>query len=292
MVWQAESGVEGGCVTLFEGYSPSTFGKLLLSSRLGAMNNKSIEIVDGIKVATATDETIKTLAFWISREGLCMSDGRTCTIVDDDIRNYFDSSKDECIRAGYESEHWLAYDAAYGVLRMGLVSGTSATKPNVFPVFDLTEKVFSFDTPSQELSCMVNVQAGSGGKAVIQMAGGIDDGQVYQVNYGKIDVTEPILSGLTMEFSVRGAVLQLDELLLRVKAQESGSVLMTVYDNGVEIGSIPLDLTAPGGREFRRHLQIISLSTEHASIKLECSSLDSELKLLERGLSCYKWEGV
>jgi len=293
MVWQRELGVEGGCVTLFEGYSPATFGKLLLSSRLGAMNNKSVVVIDGIKVATATDETIKTLAFWISREGICMSDGRTCTIISDDIKNYFDSSEDECIRAGYEDEHWLEYDAAYGVLRMGLVSGTTATKPNVFPVMDLVTKTFTFDTPYQELSCVANVEAASGGKAVIQVGGGIDDGQVYQLNYGSADVTEPIVSSVNMEFSVQGAILQLDEFLLRVKAQSAGFVLMIVYDNGVEVASVPLDLKAEAaGRTFRRHLQGINLTTEHASIKLECSSLETELYLLERGLSCWKWDEV
>lgn len=293
MVWQIEKGVEGGCVTLFEGYSPSTFGKLLLSSRLGAFNNKSIVVVDGIKVATATDETIKTLAFWLSRHGLCMSDGRTCTVISDDIRNYFDSSKDECIRAGYENEHWLEYDAAYGVLRMGLVSGPTATKPNVFPVFDLVTKTFSFDTPYQELSCMANVEAASGGKAVLQVGGGIDDGQVYQLNYGSADVDEAIASGMDMEFSVQGAVLQLDEFLLRVKSQATGFVLLTVLNNGLEVGSVPLDLKAEaGGQSFRRHLIPINLVTEHATLRLECASLETELNLLERGLSCYKWDGV
>lgn len=293
MVWQIEKGVEGGCVTLFEGYSPSTFGKLLLSSRLGAMNNKSVVVVDGIKVATATDETIKTLAFWISREGLCMSDGRTCTIISDDIKNYFESDKDECIRAGYENEHWLEYDAAYGVLRIGLVSGTTATKPNVFPVYDLVTKTFSFDTPYQELSCFTNVEAASGGKAVLQVAGGIDDGQVYQCNYGSADVTEPIVSGCDMEFSIQGAVLQLDEFLLRTKAQDAGFVLLIVFDNGIEVGSVPLDLTAlAAGQAFRRHLQSINVTSEHVSLRLECSSLETELNLLERGLSCYKWDKV
>jgi hypothetical protein len=108
MVWQEELGVEGGCITLFEGYSPVTFGKLVLSSKIGSMNAKCVAVVDGVLQATKTDESIKTLAFSLSRYGVCVCDGMTVSIVSDDIQNYFDPTKPECIRYGYEKEMWLS----------------------------------------------------------------------------------------------------------------------------------------------------------------------------------------
>ena len=176
MVWQEEKGEEGGCLTLIEGYSPTTYGKLILSSRLGAMNAKCVAVVDGVLTSTATDEVIKTLAFALSRYGVYISDGLTCSLISDDIANYFDPSKSECIRKGYEAEMWLTYDSAYNVIRLGLVSGSSATLPNVFPVFDLTDKTWSFDSLAQELSCAIEMGAGSGNIPVVQVGGGIDDG--------------------------------------------------------------------------------------------------------------------
>ncbi len=54
MVWQEEKGKEGGTLTLFEGYSPTTFGKLVLSTKVGTFNNKSAVVVDGVLTSTKT----------------------------------------------------------------------------------------------------------------------------------------------------------------------------------------------------------------------------------------------
>jgi len=81
MVWQEEKGVEGGCITLFQGYDPAHFGKLLLSSKVGAMNAKCAVVVDGVMTATATDEKIKTIAFCLSRYGVCATDGTVVSVI-------------------------------------------------------------------------------------------------------------------------------------------------------------------------------------------------------------------
>lgn len=124
MVWQEEIGSEGGCVTIFEGYSPVTFGRLVLSSKIGCMNAKSVVVVDGVMTSTETDARLKTLAFFLSRYGVCVTDGRTIAISSDDIQNYFDTTKSECIRAGQEQKMWLNHDAAENVIRVGLVIST------------------------------------------------------------------------------------------------------------------------------------------------------------------------
>jgi hypothetical protein len=65
--------------------------------------------------------------------------------VGGDIQNYFDPDKPECIRNGYGNMHWAAFDSRDGVVRFGLVTGTTATSPNVFPVLDLRTMTWSFD---------------------------------------------------------------------------------------------------------------------------------------------------
>ncbi len=38
-----------------------------------------------------------------------------------------------------EAKHWIEYDSSENVLRLGLVSGGSATLPNIFPIYDLVD---------------------------------------------------------------------------------------------------------------------------------------------------------
>jgi hypothetical protein len=290
MVWQEEKGVEGGCVTLFEGYSPATFGKLVLSSKIGSMNAKSVAIVDGVLTATATDETIKTLAFFLSRYGVCVTDGRTISIISDDIRNYFDPTKDECIRRGYEQEMWLEHDTQDNVIRMGLVSGSDATLPNIFPVFDLVTKKWAFDTPAQELSCFANVAAGSGDTVIAQVGGGIDDGTVYQCNYGYNDVSAGIDASLTFELSDGGQVLNLEEFLLIAKAIGSGNAVIQLFENGLSNGVTAVAISAAiGSQEVRRHRIPIDRTSELISVKIGNGKKDEELYLLEAGFQVNLW---
>ena len=290
MVWQEEKGVEGGCVTLFEGYSPATFGKLVLSSKIGSMNAKSVAVVDGVLTATATDETIKTLAFFLSRYGVCVTDGRTISIISDDIRNYFDPTKDECIRRGYEQEMWLEHDTQDNVIRIGLVSGSSATLPNIFPVFDLVTKQWAFDTPAQELSCFANVAAGSGDTTIAQVGGGIDDGTVYQCNYGYNDVSTGIDASLTFELSDGGQVLNLEELLLIAKAIESGNAVIQLFENGLANGVTAVAISAAiGSQKVRRHRIPIDRTSELISIQIGNGKKDEELYLLEAGFQVNLW---
>jgi hypothetical protein len=149
MVWQEEIGEPGGCVTIFEGYSPTNFGKLVLSTRIGAMNAKCVAVIDGVMTATATDERLKTLAVFLSRYGVCATDGRTISVVSDDIRDYFDPQESNSIRQGYEDQMWLNYDSADNVVRIGLVTGvprsTSATTSTTADKLEDTAGAFTTD---------------------------------------------------------------------------------------------------------------------------------------------------
>jgi hypothetical protein len=153
MVFQEEKGTAGGCVTIFEGYSPATFGKLLLSTKVGTFSPKSVVVVDGSKVSqTQTDLTSQTQVYFISHYGVFMSDGKVVTGISDQIQNYFDPRESECLRTGYENEMWLSHDSTENVLKMGIVSGSSATKCNKFFVYDLVTGEWYEDTYNDSIS--------------------------------------------------------------------------------------------------------------------------------------------
>jgi len=271
LVWQEEKGSEGGCTTLFEGYSPTTFGKLLLSNKIGIMNAKCAAVVDGILTATKTEEKLKTLAFWLSRYGVMVTDGRTISSISDDIQNYFDPAKAECVRRGYESKMWLAYDSAENVLRLGLVSGSSATVPNIFPIYSLTDGTWSFDTLGQALSCMTEIEASSGNIPVLQAGGGASDGFVYQLNQTQDDVATAVDAQVTIEIDAKGRKAQLQNETLRVKTQSAGSLTQTIKKNSgtAKEDTKTLAMTAETvGDTYRRHKTNMSVTGHHFSVTL------------------------
>jgi len=298
MVWQQEKGKEGGCLTLFEGYSPQTFGKLVLSTKVGTFNNKSAVVVDGVLSSTKTDEVIKTLAYFISHYGVCVTDGKTVSIISDDISNYFDSSETTtCIRRGYENEMWVEHDTAYNVLRFGLVTGATATVCNTFPVYDLVDKTWSFDVHGQALSCITEVEAATGNIPILQYGGGTDDGAVYQLNTGTNDIdiadtTIPIDAYIQVELGIAGVILALRNLVLRMEAQSAGDCTVTPYRNGtVGTDTLTLSMIAEAtGDTIRRHRTGVNVQGQQMSLKFQNAVASQELILYDLGLEL--WEKV
>ena len=299
MVWQQEKGKEGGCLTIFEGYSPTTFGKLVLSTKVGTFNNKSAVVVDGVLTSTKTDESLKTLAYFISHYGICMTDGRTVQVVSDDIANYFDpTNTTDCIRRGYESEMWVEHDTAYNVLRFGLVTGTTATVCNTFPVFDLVDKTWSFDVLGQALSCMTEVEGATGNTPILQYGGGTDDGSVNQLNYGTNDVdiavaTNAIDAFVRVEFGLEGLILALRHMVMRCKVQTAGDITVTPYRNNVAgSDTLTLSMLAEQTNEaVRRHRVGIDVQGQQCSLKFQNDTASEELYLLDLGVEMYEKEG-
>lgn len=288
MVWQEERGVEGGCLTLFEGYSPATFGKIVISSKLGTMNHHSVEVVEGVLTSTKTDEIIKDLAYCLSRFGIYVCDGLYCSMISDDIQNYFDPTKPECIRYGYEKKMWLKYDSSEDVIRIGLVSGSAATEPNVFPVYDIATKTWSFDALGQNLSQMIEIEAGSGDVPVLQVGGGIADGVLYLLNSGVNDVAAAIDSYIKMEINRMGDVINLGKVILRCAAQAGGgSLILTLYSNSILKSSKTLSLlpevTSQAVRRFNFYMNVTG---NNISVKIQNNGVGEEMKLLSGVFEC------
>lgn len=302
IAWQEEKGIEGGCTTLFEGYSPTTFGKLVLSSQVGIMNAKAHAVVDGVLTSTATDESIKTLVFWLSRYGVCVSDGRTIAICSDPIQNYFDPQESECVRFGYESENFLAYDSTWNCLRIGLVSGSSATVPNIWFVFDLEDKVWYQDDLGQPLSCMTEVESVSGtAYPITQVGGGTADGTVYRLNTGTNDVgasSVAITSYIDIVFHANGQKFIIGDTMVRCKVQAAGNMTFTMYSNvnavdGAASVTETLSMTAEDTNDVvRTHLQHFNLITRYGTMRIYHATASQQMDLYDLGTELHLWEGV
>lgn len=292
IVWQEEKGTEGGCTTLIQGNSPLSYGKYLISSRIGCMNAKSAVVVDGVMTSTGSEQKAKNLAFWISRYGISVTDGRVVSIISDPVQNYFDPASSDCIRRGYEDKHWLEFDPEDNVLRIGLVTGSSATMPNTFLVFDLIDKTWSADDypTGKNINCMAQVEAASGNVPVLMYGGGISNGYVYRMNNTASDDGNAIDAYATIEFNGEGQILDLREMVIRNKAQ-AGGITVTPYHNGVAYGAdkiMSLGTTARNtNEEIRRNRVGVGVSDQHLSLKIQGNSTGDELYLFDMAVEMY-----
>ncbi len=296
LVWQEERGVEGGCLTLYQGYSPETFGKLVLSTRYGTFSAKTAVVVDGIRMnINKVEDPPVSVAFFLSHAGVFMCDGKTIECISDQpdsyIQNYFDPKSSACIRDGYESKMWLNYDPSENCIRIGLVSGSSATVANIFPVYDIQDRAWSFDLLAQPFSCLANVEAASGAVTAIQVAGGTADGTVHQSNYGLNDVSTAIDAYVTMEVDSDGKYMVMDELMLRMKAQ-TGNCTLTSSLNGIAQTAKTLSMVAETTNQVsRRHLSSLNLVSDHISLKFQNAVASESIYLKDIGVEVKDYEG-
>lgn len=285
MAWQEERGAEGGTLTLFEGYSPDTFGTLVLSNKIGTFSPKSAVVLDGVLTSTATDEQIKTMAYFISHYGIFATDGRVVYGISDDIRDYFDPTKSTCIRYGYEDKMWIGYDSVFNVLRVGLVSGSSATECNIFPVYDLVDKTWGFDDLGQDLNSYIEVEAGSGNVPLIQVGGG-QDGYAYRLNTSQNDVSTAINAYVRMELNMNGNEFMVKDIKLRHKTQTAGNISIIPYQNGVEKPSFTIPMTAEkSGETIRRFKKTVDILGTNVAFKIGNASLSNDMTLYDIGFN-------
>jgi hypothetical protein len=262
MVWQEEHGPHGGCLTLFQGYNPATFGRLLLSAKIGSFSQKSTVVVDGAQAYTRKDDNVQTLAFFISHYGIFVTDGATVTLISRPIQNYFDNRKSECIRLGYEKEMYVEHDSTANVLRFGLVSGASATKPNIFPIFDLEDWTWSFDTYASAFSSIIEVEATTGQYPVLQMGGGATSGYVYRLNDGTYnDDGTAVDMQVDQELNFQARHIDVDEVVIRYKPVTGADLLFKAYEDGILLSSLnqTIDMDASSTESTKRERILCNL---------------------------------
>ncbi len=293
LIWQEEKGSEGGCLTKYSWVtSVDDIKKTKISTILGTMNAKSVDVVDGVEFAELNrDQPVMSLAYFLSRTGVYVTDGSACYMISQDIQNYFDPTSSVCIKIGTEAQHWLKYDSAYGVIRIGIVSGSSATVPNVFPVYDVKDKSWSFDVLEQPLACMIEAEAASGSVTVVQLGGGTADGFVYVLNSGTNDVSHEIDSFVTSEIDGKGEILHMNELLLRAKVQSAGNITVTPSLNSIAQTALTFSQTAETANQtIRRHRTNTNLIGQHISLKVQHNTVSESCQLLDIGTALEVYE--
>jgi hypothetical protein len=286
-VWQAEKGKEGGCLTIIEGDSPVNFEKLVLSTQIGIMNDKCVEVLEDVNISDLNvDRPVFKGIFWLSRYGFYKSEGRVLRNISGGISNYFDPTKPECIRAGYEDKHWLTWDSAYNILCAGIVSGSTATKPNVWFVYDPVLNTWMKDDRAQPISCMVEVGAASGNLPVLQYAG-TQDGRILRVNITDNDLDIAIHKRIIMELNARGRQIILRQEIIRCKTQLAGDITRTIAKNGNSSFGVPKTYTmveAASGDDYKRKRDNIHIEGDHLSIKWENNVKGQPMYILDIGL--------
>lgn len=286
MVFQEEEGAKGGCVTLFEGYSPATFGKLVLSTQIGTFSPKTVVVVDGSKVSTTKkDMNSQSLVFFLSHYGVFVSDGRIITCISDDIQNYFDPRFSECIRNGYEDEMWVEYDSTENLIKIGLVSGSSATTCNKYFCFDLVDGVWYEDTYADSFSVMREIESDSGQFHTLQMAGSSALGFMYHMNNGTNDAGTAIDAKIIWEFSNGPFLIDINEILTRVKVQGNSTTYTTsVEENDVEVDTVPVgDMSAKvSGQTMRRNRHFLKAGNiPWISFSIRNNTLDEKIYIYD-----------
>lgn len=290
IVWQAEKGEEGGSFTIVEGDSPTgqrAFDRLGTSPRYGIVNSKSAVVLESVNIETMNKERpIATGAFWISRDGVIKGIGMNFEIISGKIANYFDPTKAECIRRGYEDKHWLAFDRAYGVIRMGLCSGASATMANKFFIYDPTTNEWTVDVLTQPLSCMFEVEAETGNLIVLQMGGG-QDGYVRQLNTTLDDESTAVHAKARVEINANGHRIRINKDTLRCKVQAAGKIVRTIMADGNPTvrDTKDLTMTAKNANDvYRRHYKKNKVDGDHISIEWSHNELGKSCHFLDFGV--------
>jgi len=123
---------------------------------------------------------------------------------------------------------------------------------------------------------------------VIQVGGGIDDGFVYLLNYGKNDVSTAIDSYLEMEINGMGEYVLLRELLIRMKAQ-TGNLDITITKNALAglTKTAYTTVVETASQIIRRHRINLNLTDQLLTLKFQSDAAAEELTLYDLALRMY-----
>ena len=293
LVWGEEIGEEGGYFSIIQpGADATGYDSQIISERIGIMNNKcAVTLEDSNMGDLNTERPIMKGVYFLSRSGVYKSDGSFLKVISGAIANYFDPTRDECIRRNYEKEHFLVWDSAYGVIRLGIVSGDSATVPNKFFTFDTAGNTWHEDVLGQPLSSISEIDGNSGDIPVLQYGGG-QDGYVYRLNTTDSDVSTAIDKSLKIELDGEGHVLRLKEMALVVKAQAAGDVIVDIYRKGNATPAFTKTLTMINANaDYKGHRFLTGdVKGDHLTIRIRNSVASQPVYLLEYGFDIDKSE--
>lgn len=287
MVFQEELGVSGGAITYIKGYSPY-FSTSVRSPVLGIFNQKCAYVYTGAEMKEIIDfRPVQTALYFLNKKGLWVMnyDGFQAVNITGTMSNYFDAKRSECVRKGYEKKHFLSYDADYDCLIIGIVSGASATVPNVFLVYNVKTKTWATDKRTPALSSITTIQ-GAGDTPSILLGGG-QDGFLYQLNKDAIDHTTAIEGIVDIEIDGNGRRMSFNEDMLVCKAQAAGNVERSIFVNGKATAAetknfsmISADSASYVGKSYIHQGGIVG---NHFTVRYKHNTANEDVSLLKVG---------
>jgi hypothetical protein len=207
---------------MLQGNSPSNFGRLRLSSKVGISAPKSLIPVE---VGVMSGDNLKIVLTWQFFDGFWMFDGvRIQKISAPDIDSFFDPDHDDYINPTYLDKTYGEYDFANNVALWTVYSGATATAPTKvialhFP--SLNYGIFDYGT---DISAILSVISD---KYYI-VGGGHSDGRFYQLDSGIVDYVAGTATAVTAYIITKDEFLSLSsglrERLMSVwlESQEDG----------------------------------------------------------------------
>lgn len=292
LVWGEERGEEGGYFSIIQpGTTATGYDSQIISERIGIMNNKcAVTLEDTDMSDLNTERPIMKGVFFLSRAGVYKSDGSFLKNISGAINNYFDPTRSTCIRRGFEKEHFLSWDSAYGVLRLGIVSGSSATVPNKFFIYDPTGGTWHEDELGQPLSSIAEVDGAGGSISVLQYGGG-QDGFVYKLNTTNDDVSTAIDKSIKIELDGEGHLLHLKAMAFVFKSQAAGDIIVDVYRKGESATAHTYTISMiNASADYRGKRFNCDVTGDHLTIRLRNNTASQPVYLLEHGFDIEKIE--
>lgn len=218
-------------VWLVDGAGPGYYSKYKIAGSYGLTATGTLKTCDmGYEIAPGL---LKHVLIWQSDGAVVLFDGSTISPVSQDIDNYFDPAKTECIRSSYADISEAFYDEKKHEYHWLFVSGTSDTTLNTELVYDLLKKKwFKIDRGTGNyLQLGISVQDTDGNAYTY---GTLDTGYVERLEYGthfdNTDITSTMRIG-DIPFGGWNYLTQIRSIkhIAVAKATTTDSVTITHY---------------------------------------------------------------
>lgn len=240
-------------VWLVDGTSPTDFKKFQISNKYGCVATGTLKSCDlGYEIAPGLT---KHILIWQGQGAILMFDGNTVSPISDDIKNYFDPLRSECINSSLIGSSEAFYDELKCEYHWLFASGGSATSLNKEFVYNLKKKKWSeFPRSSgKQLQIGFSIKDTLGGS---YQYGGIDTGYIERLENGTTFDGDTIVSeyrtgdiplgGWTVETSIRHI-----KHIAVAKISTTNNVTITHYGDGSSSGSpdtVSASINASGKR--------------------------------------------
>jgi hypothetical protein len=220
---------------MLQGNSPSNFGRLRLSAKIGTNSPESVvNIESGVVVA----DSLKVVVAWQFFDGFWMFDGvRLWKISAPDIDSFFDPDHTDYIPHAYLDQTYGEYDYASQTVRWAVYSGSGATSPTKVIVMHFPTLNFGIFDYATDIDAMLSVV----NNKYYLVGGGHSDGRFYQLDSGLTDLLN------TVATAVDAYVITRDEFLSY--SDGTRQRLMSVwYEAQTAGGQIELDEYPDGSK--------------------------------------------